>query len=148
MAHRLNCGEVQPYSSLWAPTDKGEMEQSLEVEPVHVYQRTWEETVNQAEAQAVSVKYMFVAMTQQEYNAQSIDDGTLPAVQHTHHNTGFTSWPCSFHDAVAYMLWCIATAVAAYTPVFYMVMFVPNVRKVLTYLTMVGAKLSTDAFSA
>ena len=46
------------------------------------------------------------------------------------------------------MLWCIATAVAAYTPVFYMVMFVPNVRKVLTNLTMVGAKLSTDAFSA
>ena len=124
------------------------MEQSLEVEPVHVYQRTWEETVNQAEAQAVSVKYKFVAMTQQEYNAQSIDDGTLPAVQHTHHNTGFTSWHCSFHDAVAYMLWCIATAVAAYTPVFYMVMFVPNVRKVLTNLTMVGAKLSTDAFSA
>ena len=77
------------------------MEQSLEVEPVHVYQRTWEEAVNQAEAQAVSVKYMFVAMTQQEYNAQSIDDGTLPAIQHTHHNTGFTSWHCSFHDAVA-----------------------------------------------
>ena len=110
------------------------MEQSLEVEPVHVYQRTWEETVNQAEAQAVSVKYMFVAMTQQEYNAQSIDDGTLPAVQHTHHNTGFTSWHCSFHDAVTYMLWCIATGVVAYTPVFCMVMFVPNVRKVLTNL--------------
>ena len=80
------------------------------------------------------MKYMFVAMTQQEYNAQSIDDGTLPAVQHTHHNTGFTSWHCSFHDAVTYMLWCIATGVVAYTPVFCMVMFVPNVRKVLTNL--------------
>ena len=45
MAQRSNCGEVQPYSPSWAPTDKGEMEQSLEVEPVHVHQRTWEETV-------------------------------------------------------------------------------------------------------
>ena len=75
-----------------------------------------------------------VAMTQQEYNAQSIDDGTLPAVQHTQHNTGFTSWHCSFHDVVTYMLWCITTGVVAYTPVFYMVMFVPNVHKVLTNL--------------
>ncbi|CAL1156929.1 unnamed protein product, partial [Cladocopium goreaui] len=84
-----------------------EMEQSLDVEPVHVYQHTWEETVNHAEAQGV--KYMFVAMTPQEYSAQSIDDGTLPAVQHIHHNTGFTSWHGSFHDAVTYLLWCIAT---------------------------------------
>ena len=90
------------------------MEQSLEVQPVHVYQRTWEETVKHAEAQGV--KYMFVATTQQEYNAQSIDDGTLPTAQHTHHNTGFTSWHCSFHDAAIYMLWCIATGVVAYTP--------------------------------
>ena len=94
-----------------------EMEQSLDVEPVHVYEHTWEETVNHAEAQGV--KYMFVAMTPQEYSAQSIDDGTLPAVQHIHHNTGFTSWHGSFHDAVTYLLWCIATGVVAYTPVFY-----------------------------
>ena len=63
---------------------------------------------------------MFVALTQQEYNTLSSDDGTLAVVEHTHHNTGFTLWNCSFHDAITYMLWCMLAGVTAYTPVIYM----------------------------
>ena len=130
MATRLNTGNVEPYSSLWGPTEKGQIEDALEVAPVHTYQVPWEQKVNQADTQGV--KYMSVALTQHEYNVHSSDDGTLAVVEHSHHNTGFTSWNCSFHDAITYMLWCIMAGVVPYTPVIYMLMFVPDLHKVMT----------------
>ena len=130
MATRLNIGGVEPYSSLWSPTDKGQIEDALQISGVHQYPTIWEQKVTQTEENGA--KYMFVAMTQQEYNTLSSDDGTLASVEHTHHNTGFTSWNCSFHDAITYMLWCMMAGVTAYTPVIYMLMFVPDVHKVMT----------------
>lgn len=129
MATRVDTGGVEPYSSLWGPTEKGQMEDALEIQPVHQYTVTWETKVNQANGQGV--KYMFVAFTQQEYNTLSSDDGTLAMVERTHHNTGFTSWNCSFHDAITYMPWCMMAGVTAYTPVIYMLMFVPGLHKVM-----------------
>ena len=130
MATRLNIGGVEPYSSPWSPTDKGQIEDALQISGVHQYPTIWEQKVTQTEENGA--KYMFVAMTQQEYNTLSSDDGTLASVEHTHHNTGFTSWNCSFHDAITYMLWCMMAGVTAYTPVIYMLMFVPDVHKVMT----------------
>ena len=89
MATRLNTGNVEPYSSLWSPTEKGQIEDALEVAPAHTYQVPWEQKVNQADTQGL--KYMFVALTQHEYNVHSSDDGTLAVVEHSHHNTGFAS---------------------------------------------------------
>eukprot|EP00435_Cladocopium_sp_Y103_P019773 s1731_g4.t2 len=89
-----------------------------------------EQKVNQATEQGV--KYMCVAFAQQEYNTITTENGTLDAVEHTHHNTGFTSWNCSFHDALMYMTWCIMAGVVAYTPAIYMLMFVPDLYKIMS----------------
>ena len=58
-ATRLNTGGVEPHSSLWGPTEKGQIEDALEIQPVQQYTVTWTK-VNQANGQGV--KYMFVPL--------------------------------------------------------------------------------------
>ena len=36
MATRLNTGGAAPYSSLWGPTEKGQIEGAMEIQPVHL----------------------------------------------------------------------------------------------------------------
>ena len=103
---------------------------AVEVEPVHVYQRTWQDTVNQANGQGV--KYMFCALTDREYTTHRTENGTVGTIAHDEHSTGFTTWHASMHDCITYMAWCIMTGVVQYTPVIYVVTFVPNLYKIFT----------------
>lgn len=123
MAVRLNCGEVQPYASMWGPTDLGQMGEAVVLEAVHQHPLQWN-----------AKKYMFCGLTNTEYNLCRADDGTVHRTDHSGHNTGFTSWHCSMHDCITYMLWCIMSGVVQYMDDFVIVAFVPNMYKLVTQI--------------
>ena len=104
MAVWLNCGEVQPYASMWGSNDLGQMGEAVVLEEVHQHPLQWN-AKNEADT-AEGKKYMFCGLTNAEYNLCRADDGTVHRTDHSGHNTGFTSWHCSMHDCITYMLWC------------------------------------------
>lgn len=132
MAVRLNCGEVQPYASMWGPTDLGRMTEASTITEIHQNPTAWDTKIEADTAEGK--KYMFCALTPGEYNQCRTDDGTVDRTHHSEHTTGFTSWHCSIHDALTYALWCLLTGVILYTEELYICAWVPNPYKLVTQL--------------
>ena len=64
MAVRLNCGEVQPYASMWGPTDLGRMTEASTITEIHQNPTAWDTKIEADTAEGK--KYMFCALTSAE----------------------------------------------------------------------------------
>ena len=130
---RMDAGEVLPYASLWGPTELGEMGTALNVQPVHSHVESWETKVQRSNEEGG--KYMFCALTENEYKNSKSEDESVSELVHDEHSTGFTTWHASMHDCIAYMLWCLVHGIVPYTPIIYVTLFVPNLLKVSSVKT-------------